>query len=72
MEQKVDVYGEYGQSKNVQSFKEIVEEQLEKMAEMVVKVMKENEALVRSKVDKKKCHCIQCKGENPKQVGEGK
>lgn len=36
------------------------------MAEKVVKVIKENDALVRGTVDKKKCHLVWHKGEDPK------
>lgn len=52
---KVDTDGEFGQSRNVHSFKESVEEQVEEqMAEKVVRVIKGNEALVRGTADKKR------------------
>lgn len=55
LEQKVDVGCEFWQSMTVQCFREIVKEQLEeKVAEKVLKVIKENEALVRDTTDKRR------------------
>lgn len=53
-EQKVDGGGEMMQKESVQNFRESVKEQLEKIAERMVKVTKGNGALVRGMADKKK------------------